>query len=224
MTREVLKLALEAQERMKLSRDYARLPGYPLSDADRQMEKSTAALREALAQPVQPDNTSKLYEELRAIIDSGSESFTHTDAVQYLKDNLASEKWALEDTAHRPGGLPQPDATLISEGTMPDHPEDSLDMVAQQDAKSHLQAVADFGQLQEREPVAWQWLDTATFRKKIPPTGESECWNPLYASPPKRQPLTDKQIEALMNACLNDWDWQAFARAIELHHDIGDKT
>jgi hypothetical protein len=37
----------------------------------------------------QPDNTSKLYEELRSIIDGGSESFTHNDAVQYLKDVLA---------------------------------------------------------------------------------------------------------------------------------------
>ena len=48
----------------------------------------------------------------------------------------------------------------------------------------------------EQEPVAWQWLDTATFRKKIPPTGESECWNPLYTSPPKREwvGLTDKEI------------------------------
>jgi len=30
----------------------------------------------------------KLYEELRSIIDGGSESFTHEDAVQYLKDKL----------------------------------------------------------------------------------------------------------------------------------------
>ena len=37
----------------------------------------------------EPDNTSKLYEELRSIIDGGSESFTHEDAVQYLKDVLA---------------------------------------------------------------------------------------------------------------------------------------
>jgi len=29
------------------------------------------------------------YEELRQIIDGGSESFTHEDAVQYLKDKLA---------------------------------------------------------------------------------------------------------------------------------------
>ena len=96
--------------------------------------------------------------------------------------------------------------------------------LAKQEAESHLQAVSDFGQLQEQEPVAWQWLDTATFRKKIPPTGESECWNPLYTSPPKRQPLTEDQIEAVMNVCLNDWAWQAFARANEAAHDIGDKT
>ena len=62
-----------------------------------------------LAQPVQPDNTSKPYEELRSIIDGGSESFTHKDAVQYLKDNLAPLKWTPEDMAYRPGGLPQPD-------------------------------------------------------------------------------------------------------------------
>ena len=31
----------------------------------------------------------RAYEELRAIIDGGSESFTHEDAVQYLKDKLA---------------------------------------------------------------------------------------------------------------------------------------
>lgn len=34
----------------------------------------------------------KLYEELRAIIDGGSESFTHEDAVQYLKDKLAQQE------------------------------------------------------------------------------------------------------------------------------------
>ena len=52
---------------------------------------------------------------------------------------------------------------------------------------------------------------------------QSLCDEPCTTTP-KRQPLTDKQIEAVMNACLNDWDWQAFARAIELHHGIGDKT
>jgi len=35
------------------------------------------------------NDTAKLYEELRSITDGNSESFTHTDAVQYLKDVLA---------------------------------------------------------------------------------------------------------------------------------------
>lgn len=39
----------------------------------------------------QLDNTEKLYEELRSIIDGGSESMTHDDAVQYLKDKLAQQ-------------------------------------------------------------------------------------------------------------------------------------
>ena len=34
----------------------------------------------------------RAYEELRAIIDGGSESFTHEDAVQYLKDVLAKQE------------------------------------------------------------------------------------------------------------------------------------
>jgi len=43
----------------------------------------------------------RAYEELRAIIDGGSESFTHEDAVQYLKDKLAQPEqepvaWMLE--------------------------------------------------------------------------------------------------------------------------------
>ena len=58
----------------------------------------------------------------------------------------------------------------------------------------------------EQEPVAWQWLDTATFRKKIPPTGESECWNPLYASPPQRQQAPPRKREwvGLTNAEVNN--------------------
>ena len=55
------------------------------------------------------NDTAKLYEELRSIIDGGSESFTHVDAVQYLKDNLISQQWTPEDTAYRPGGLAQPE-------------------------------------------------------------------------------------------------------------------
>lgn len=37
-----------------------------------------------------------------------------------------------------------------------------------------------------KTPVAWQWLDTAVFRRKIPPTGEAECWGPVFAAPPQQ--------------------------------------
>jgi hypothetical protein len=33
------------------------------------------------------------------------------------------------------------------------------------------------------EPVAWQWLDTAHFRKIVPAGAEVEVWRPLYAHP-----------------------------------------
>lgn len=199
MTREVLKMALEAQERMKLSRDYARLPGYPLSDADRQMEKSTAALREALAQPVQPDNTSKLYEELRAIIDSGSESFTHADAVQYLKDNLASEKWTPEeDTAYRPGGLAQLDhpeqmarlgwqyfecPACGSEGARafpkPEQPTIEQSLIVEQEP-------AFYGFMLEEECCV-----NICYSPCGPGGPNNELPTAYYTSPPKRQPEQD---------------------------------
>jgi hypothetical protein len=41
---------------------------------------------------------------------------------------------------------------------------------------------------QEQEPVAWQWLNTAHFRKKLPANAESGAWNPLYTHPPLREP------------------------------------
>lgn len=33
------------------------------------------------------------------------------------------------------------------------------------------------------EPVAWQWLDTAHFRKKIPSHSNAEEWRPLFTAP-----------------------------------------
>ena len=32
------------------------------------------------------------------------------------------------------------------------------------------------------EPVAWQWLDTAHFRRKVPATSNAALWRPLYAA------------------------------------------
>jgi hypothetical protein len=38
------------------------------------------------------------------------------------------------------------------------------------------------------EPVAWQWLDTANFRKSIPEGSNAWEWNPLYAHLPAPLP------------------------------------
>ena len=50
----------------------------------------------------------------------------------------------------------------------------------------------------EQEPVAWQWLTTAHFRKKLPKDAEKGAWSPLYTHPqPKREwvGLTDEEID-----------------------------
>ena len=41
---------------------------------------------------------------------------------------------------------------------------------------------------QEQEPVAWQWLGSAHFRKKLPKNADITAWNPLYIAPPAAQP------------------------------------
>jgi hypothetical protein len=52
---------------------------------------------------------------------------------------------------------------------------------------------------QEQEPVAWQWLNTAHFRKNLPVNAESGAWNPLYTRPHRREwrGLTMQEINAL---------------------------
>jgi hypothetical protein len=42
-------------------------------------------------------------------------------------------------------------------------------------------------QAEKQEPVAWQWLNTAHFRKKLPKDAEQGAWTPLYTAPPQRQ-------------------------------------
>ena len=39
----------------------------------------------------------------------------------------------------------------------------------------------------KQEPVAWQWLTTAHFRKKLPKDAEKGAWNPLYTTPQPKQ-------------------------------------
>ena len=107
--------------------------------------------------------------------------------------------------------------------------------LAQQDAESHLQAVSDFGQLQEQEqePVAWMYevngAHTILDLCEPPDDAYDEgtlC--PLYTSPPKRQPLSMEQLGLLSTdprwAHIDTPVLAEFARAIEQAHGIGDKT
>ena len=43
----------------------------------------------------------------------------------------------------------------------------------------------------EQEPVGWQWLDTANYRKNLPADAIREHWRPLYTAPTPRTLLTD---------------------------------
>ena len=78
------------------------------------------------------------------------------------------------------------------------------------------------------EPVAWRyredkgdWFYVGGKTKPTWPWEIPEC-EPLYLATPPRAALTDEQIVAVMESCLNDWDWKAFARAIEAAHGIGE--
>jgi len=181
----------------------------------------------AARQVTQPDNTSKLYEELRSIIDSGSESFTHADAVQYLKDNLAPLEWTPEDTAYRPGGLAQPE-----------HPGQMARLGWQYfECPACGSEGARAFPKPEQKPEAWLFTDeegTEFFDQRGDWEGKGE---PLYISPPKeqqscdkRQPLADEQIEQIYKeqtgSFVDDSPWALmdFSRAIEAAHDIGEKT
>jgi hypothetical protein len=75
---------------------------------------------------------------------------------------------------------------------------------------------------EEQEPVAWQWLNTAHFRKNLPVNAESGAWNPLYTRPPRRewQGLTEEEVFHVENnvpdSVISDRQWTVyFARAIE---------
>ena len=101
------------------------------------------------------------------------------------------------------------------------------------DSRKYRQALAEhvFTALRDRlaqpeqEPVAWQWLGSAHFRKQIPRDADVTAWNPLYTLPPQRKPLTNEEMWQLWNSQGDDaMEQQAaitFARAIEAAHGIG---
>jgi tetrahydromethanopterin S-methyltransferase subunit H len=68
----------------------------------------------------------------------------------------------------------------------------------------------------ENKPVAWQWLDTANFRKKLPKHANKCEWKPLYTA---LRDLSDKEVMELAEYHgINDWLYETsvtdFARAI----------
>jgi hypothetical protein len=99
--------------------------------------------------------------------------------------------------------------------------------LAQQDAEAHLQAVADFGQLQEPQLTPSGIHKIGCVNHDCQHCKEMQDWEyetrKLHTSPPKRQPLTDAQIWQLVNDCSFNRDLHAdkFARAIEVAHSIG---
>ena len=51
-------------------------------------------------------------------------------------------------------------------------------------------------ELESQEPVAWQWLGSAHFRKKVPKNADITAWNPVYSAPQQTWVgLTDKEIK-----------------------------
>lgn len=82
--------------------------------------------------------------------------------------------------------------------------------------------------MNSNEPVAWLTKDDGDGLWYSTNFKKSDDDKPLFTSPPKRQPLTDKKISDLWCEVSNtDYvtaDTHVFARAIEAAHGIGGKT
>ena len=86
-----------------------------------------------------------------------------------------------------------------------------------------------------QEPVAWmhtQLSDVAITHRPADLERHPDRWIALYTSPPQRQPLTDVEVDEIVDEHTSDdgqgydiWcDGRGVARAIEAKHGIGDKT
>ena len=80
----------------------------------------------------------------------------------------------------------------------------------------------------EQEPVAWQFMNGSSFRKRRPDDFSDLAsdglpyWRPLYTTPPQRKPLTNDELADLWYK--QSLDWMEFARAIEATHGIKENT
>jgi hypothetical protein len=68
----------------------------------------------------------------------------------------------------------------------------------------------------KQNPVAWQWLTTANFRKKLPKDAEKGAWNPLYITPQQCTwiGLTDEEIFETHKQ-VDSMQYLTFGKAIE---------
>jgi len=205
MTREVLKLALEALEKPWRS-------GLDSSDV-------ITAIKAALAQPDEDELIIQYHEATIKRLENRID-----ELMAEPEQNLACKSTQARLAA--------------SWGYVKAQPEQYSDIVSD--------GGLDPRNKPEQEPVAWQ----LTFRDEYDNPRREVLYSkkhldshvehntnmrglvclvtPLYTSPPKRQPLTDKKISDLWCEVSNtDYvtaDTHVFARAIEAKHGIGDKT
>ena len=79
------------------------------------------------------------------------------------------------------------------------------------EVSSAAQAMVDRGATQpQAEPVAWQWLNSAVYRKKLPKFAEAGAWNPLYAAP-QAQPAPN------LKHCACEFDGDTCVSQCKLH-------
>ena len=60
-----------------------------------------------------------------------------------------------------------------------------------------MREVQRLGQEIEQKPVAWQWLGSAHFRKKLPKNADVTAWNPLYSAPQRTEPVACERCKQL---------------------------
>ena len=99
-------------------------------------------------------------------------------------------------------------------------------MIELMQAKDEIKRLKEALAKQEQgEPVAWQWLTTAHFRKKLPKDAEKGAWNPLYTTPQQRKPLSSYINSAKINATdLPHIVVEKLEKAIEAAHGIKEKN
>ena len=164
------------------------------------------------------------YEELRQIIDGGSESFTHADAVQYLKDRLeqserepleywnAVEGWVKIDevrehldsvgcaTIYKTAGEGRVPLSLCK--AQPEQEpvnigrELKMDFAAENDKRL---AQPEQRSNEHLEPVAWMHPSGGVVQRLITGFDRELYTIPLYTTPPQRKPLTNEQADSIIN-------------------------